>query len=186
MLPVRNLLFWALALVAGIIVLQLLQQRPNPQQQATPDEQELPDITAEHIHVVRTKSGTKTLETVADFLESYNGRGETYLTNPDVTLFTEQHPHWHIISDNATVFSNNDIHFQGHVVVTQLTEVPNVVVNTEFLSYSEVKQLITTDQPVQAVKGLQRANAVGMEVELDTIRPIIHLLSDVNLEYEPS
>lgn len=184
--PVRNLLIWLLSITAGVIFIQFIQQEPSEQQNDVSVADELPDARAENIHMVRVENGLKTIETLADHLESYDKRGESYLTNPDVTLFKLTQANWHIVSDTATVFTNNDIHFIGNVVVTQLNEVPAMILKTDFLSYSEVSQRIFSDQAVNAVKGLQRMNAIGMEVELDTINPIIHLLSDVNLEYEPS
>ncbi len=182
----RNLLLWITLIAVGLLVTFFLPDQQNNQPATTEGTKELPDATATNLHMVRVEDGQKTMETTADTLESFESKSETYLTNPDVLLFTLEVPSWNIVSRTATVFSNNEIHFIGDVIVTQLDQTPSMVINTDFLSYSEINQLIETDKPVTAVKGKQRMNAIGMRVNLDTIDPIIHLLSDVNLEYEPS
>ncbi|MEJ2044173.1 MAG: LPS export ABC transporter periplasmic protein LptC [Reinekea sp.] len=186
MKPVRNILLWIALIFVGVLILRFLPQEPADQPDTAQPLEEIPDITATGLHTTRIENGLKTIETTADSLASFEARGQTYLTNPHVRLFKKEVPNWNIVSDTATVYTNNDIDFKGNVVVTQLNQTPSVILTTDFIKYSEENQIIATDQPVQAIKGKQRANAIGMRVDLGTINPVIHLLSDVNLQYDPS
>ena len=116
----------------------------------------------------------------------YEERGENILTQPEVKLVEDGETNWTISSRHATVFSNDDIVFSEDVIAVNNRLSPPLIVATEFMKVTNKGELISTDVPVQIIQGKQTMNAVGMEVKLDTIEPVINLLSDVSFQYDPS
>jgi LPS export ABC transporter protein LptC len=105
---------------------------------------------------------------------------------PNVTLTEKSEDSWLITAKEALLHENEDIEFKHDVLISQLNSEPPLTITSDFMSVTKQGTLVKTDLPVQIVKGKQVTNAIGMEVKLDTIKPIINLLSDVNFEYDPS
>jgi LPS export ABC transporter protein LptC len=146
-----------------------------------------PDVYMTGMNLTRFNgTGQVEMKTEAESLAVYEADGVSLLAKPRVTLVTDSQDSWLITADEAQLFDNEDIEFKNSVVITQLNSTDPMMLTSEFLSVKNQGELVSTDLPVQIVKGSQVTNAIGMEVKLDTIKPIINLLSDVTFEYDPS
>ncbi len=146
-----------------------------------------PDVYITGMDLTRfDANGNVVMTTAAETLAIYEQTGESYLSNPLVTLAKDTVQTWQITSRNAVLYKNEDIDFINDVIVLQLDKEPATQMNTEFVKITNQGDLVLTDKPVQFIKGKQSIYAIGMEAKLDTIEPIIHLLSDVSFQYDPS
>lgn len=184
----RNVLVWIIVAVAiaGYFVIQPESTTDQLEAENTlPDDN--PDIFITGLDLTRFgPSGDIILKTLADTMAVYDERGESILTEPKVSLIENGEASWIISSQKATVFSNDDIEFTSDVVATNNQLQPPLVVETQYMKVTQKGELISTDVAVQIVQGKQTMSAVGMQVKLDTIEPVIQLLSDVSFQYDPS
>lgn len=146
-----------------------------------------PDVYITGMDLTRFNSnGEVAMKTVAASLAVYEEEGISLLSMPKVTLTENNEDRWLITAKEALLHDNEDIEFKHDVLILQLNGEPPLTITIDFMSVTNQGEFINTDLPVQIVKGKQVTNAIGMEVKLDTIKPIINLLSDVNFEYDPS
>lgn len=188
MLNLRNAVLWLV--IAGVAVwLISLKQSPTEQVASSlPNIPEnTPDIYIEGLDSSRMNSaGELVLTTQAHSLAVYEQENISLFEQPTVQLYQEQNPRWQITSQSAQLMAEDDIEFLRDVEVIQLNANTPISIFTDYLLVTEQGQRISTDQPVKILKGQQVTNAVGMEVKLDTIEPLINLLSDVSFIYDPA
>jgi len=187
---VKTAALWASIAVVLVVFFWLNQ---SPQQDQEDNENALilpdnpPDIYVTGMNLSRfDEQGNLVMTTLADSLAVYEGDGKSLLTNPDVILSSNSIESWRIQADDAVLYSNEDLEFLNNVRVLQLNSDPATQITSDYLKATQQGNFIETDKPVQIVKGKQSMNAIGMTVNLDTIEPVIHLLSDVSFIYDPS
>lgn len=147
---------------------------------------ETPDVYMTDMDLTRySADGVPTLKVLASTVATYNESGKSLLSAPVVTLLKDRENDWKITARNAVVYDNEDIEFFYDVIVTQLNTTPTSIVKSEYMKVTEQGNLVTTDKPVEITQGRQIVNAVGMNVNLGTIDPIIHLEDEVTFFYDP-
>lgn len=183
----RNAIF----IFIGIIIVAFWLLRPDSEPVSELSGTELPedspDVYITGLDLTRYDvNGIATMTTQAQTMAVYNERGQSVLTKPNVTLFDNSVDTWRITSNTAIVFDNDDVEFQSNVIAVQTTSNPPLIIASDSIRVQDKGTRIRSDLPVQILQGKQAIDAVGMEIELDTIKPIIHLLADVNFNYDPS
>ena len=184
----KNIILWA-ALSLSIMMFFWLNNKTETFDDfvdlALPDDP--PDVFITAMNLTRfDTNGNIAMTTEADTLAVYEASGESLLTNAKVILSNASVATWQITAEHAVLHKNEDIEFSNNVVTLQLNDTPSTQINTEYMMVTNNGKLVKTDKAVFITKGKQSINAIGMEVKLDTIEPIIHLLSDVSFKYDPS
>jgi LPS export ABC transporter protein LptC len=188
MLGKRNLSLWIIVAFSAVLFFWLNQSNETAQPVSEIElPADSPDVYITGLDLTRYNSdGKVVMTTKAETLSVFESTGLSYMTKPDVVIREQEIDTWRIKAKTATIFDNEDIEFSENVLVVQLTAAPPVIIASDSLKVTRKGQLISTDQAVQIVKGNHSTNAIGMEVKLDTIEPIIQLLSDVRFQYDPS
>ncbi|TCS37626.1 LPS export ABC transporter periplasmic protein LptC [Reinekea marinisedimentorum] len=182
----RKYLIVAVITIVGAAFIWLNSNRGPAVESALELPEEIPDVYMTDMDLTRySATGVPTLKVLASSVATYNDSGKSILTAPVVTLLKDQENDWKITARNAVVYDNEDIEFFTDVVVTQLNTTPASIVKSEYMKVTEQGNLVTTDKPVEITQGKQIINAVGMNVNLDTISPIIHLENEVTFFYDP-
>jgi LPS export ABC transporter protein LptC len=149
--------------------------------------EEIPDVYMTNMDLTRySATGEPTLKVLASTVATYNDSGTSLLTAPIVTLVKDHENDWRITAQKAVVYDNEDIEFFNDVIVTQLNTTPASIVKSEYMKVTEQGNLVTTEKPVEITQGKQIIDAIGMNVNLDTISPIIHLKNEVTFFYDPT
>lgn len=181
-------LLWAAALLLAVWLIDLSPGSEEPADTAAlalPED--APDVYITGLELTRYNAeGQPILQTAAESMSVYNAESESRLTEPTIYRLAQNIPTWKITSEQASLFGNDNIEFRRDVVVAQQNVNDPLIVTSEQMRYAQQQQWIETDQPVEVVQGNQRVTAVGMTVNLDTIEPVIQLLSDVDFYYDPS
>lgn len=177
-------------LLAGVATWLILQQPFGRQLESLPAialPADNPDIYIEGLTSTRlNNAGELVLTTEAKTLAVYEQDNISLFQQPIVELYRQQTARWQIRSSEGKLLRGDDIEFINQVEVIQLDATPPIRIYTDYLKVTDDGQRISTDRPVEILKGKQITNAVGMEVKLDTIEPLIKLLSDVSFRYEPA
>ena len=130
--------------------------------------------------------GQPIMKAKGDSLAVYNDEGKSNIVRPTVTLISNNLETWRVTSEKAIMSKNEDIEFINDVVAINLLSVPQTIVKSDYLKITKGGELIETDSPVSVTQGPQVLNAVGMEIKLDTVDPVIHLKAEGNFSYDPS
>lgn len=188
MVTLRNITLWLA--MAGVAIWLIFFNRPEPAPTALPSTnlpENSPDYYIEGLDLSRMDAnGELVLTNQSASLAVYEDQNISIFTAPTVELYQQQVARWQIKSVSAELLNNDDIEFSTSVSIVQLNSDIPVTIHTEFLKISEQGQRISTDQPVEIIKGQQVTHAVGMVVTLNSPEPTIHLLSDVSFIYDPS
>jgi LPS export ABC transporter protein LptC len=188
MLQGRRVLIWLVA-GAGLALFLFLgdpSSSSTPTEVATlPDDE--PDVYMTDMELTRfNEQGTIAMVTYADTMSVYNDTGLTRLTKPRVTLYENEDEQWRITANEANVYENEDIEFASNVIAVQTNDTPPLIIASEELTIRQSGTFITSDTAVQILQGRQTIDAIGMEVDLQSDEPVIHLLEEVSFSYDPT
>ncbi|WP_320826764.1 LPS export ABC transporter periplasmic protein LptC [Reinekea sp.] len=148
---------------------------------------DLPDIYVTGMVLNRyDDQGIINMTVNADTLAQYNISDQSLLGRVVVVLSQQGQTTWQVTADEATILANDDIEFRHNVVAVQASNEPATVLRTDAMKVSDQGQRMTSDLAVNIVKGGQTVDAIGMDVKLDDLEPVIELLSEVTFVYEPS
>ncbi|WP_320827402.1 LPS export ABC transporter periplasmic protein LptC [Reinekea sp.] len=146
-----------------------------------------PDIYVTGLALARyDEQGIEIMTVNANSLAVYNSIGQSLMSQPVVVLSQQGQTTWRVTADQAIILANDDIEFRHNVVAVQVSSVPATVVRSDVMQVSDQGKRIRSDLAVNIVKGGQTVDAIGMDVKLDTLEPVIELLSEVTFVYEPS
>lgn len=146
-----------------------------------------PDIYITEMDTTRfNKAGQPVMRAQGESLAVYNETGKSNIVRPIVTLLSNNIDTWRVTSEKAIISSNEDIEFITDVVAINLQSTPEAVIRTNYLIITRQGELIETELAVEITQGTQILNAVGMEIELNAVEPVIHLKSEVKFHYDPS
>jgi len=181
-----KLLLWLLIGLAGLFYMRFSADRVEP---VTASEIDLPadspDIYVTGMALTRyDDQGIRIMTVNADTLAVYNTIGQSLLGQPVVVLRQQGQTTWRVTADQATILANDDIEFRQNVVAVEVSSLPATVVTSDVMKVTDQGQRIRSDLAVNIVKGGQTADAIGMDVKLDALEPVIELLSEVNFVYE--
>jgi len=183
----RNVIVWVILAAAAVIYIWLNNDQDTNIDTTflfIPDDP--PDVFITGMDLTRYGAdGAPVLNAKAESLSVYKETKQSLMTRPIVVLSNPEEETWRVTAEKAVIHTNEDIEFISNVLSVQLNATPSVVVASDYMNVTNQGSLIETDKPVRIVKGKQVINAIGMEVKLDTIKPVIHLLSEVSFTYDP-
>lgn len=188
MIQSRRILIWLIA-GAGLALFLFYGDPSTPESELIASDlpEDQPDVFMTDMALTQfNEQGTIAMTTLAETMAVYNDSGLTTLTRPRVTLFENDRANWRITANLAKVFDNEDIQFTSNVLAVQTTDTPPIIIASEELTVRQSGTLITSESAVQILQGRQTVNAIGMEVNLQSDDPIIHLLEEVSFSYDPT
>lgn len=179
-------IFLAVATAALFVLLQPDLDIPNPSEGVLSLPADTPDIFVTGVNLTRfDRAGQLQLSLIGESLALYNDRDETFVNQPDVTLYNDQQANWRITSAVATLFGAEQALFEGDVVATELERSTTAQLFSEAMTINPTEQTLSSDVFVRLSQGPNTATAIGMTAKVDTMGSTIHLLSEVTFSYDP-
>ena len=184
----RKLFLWLLTGLAALFYIRYSTDRVEPDTASDITlPADSPDIYVTGMALSRyDDQGIRIMTVNADTLAVYNTTGQSLLGQPVVLLRPKDQNSWRVTAEQAIILANDNIEFKQNVVAEQVSSLPATVVRSDVMIISDQGQRISSDLEVNIVKGGQTVDAVGMDVKLNTLEPVIELLSEVTFVYEPS
>ncbi len=183
-----RLTLWLIIICAAVLYLWVNNHPGKSDSQVENAEIEnTPDLYITDMDLTRYSiDGIANMHTKADTFSYYEEEGEGLLSWPHVILIDDEIETWKIESRRAVIHDNEDIEFFTDVVAKKMDAVPILIVNSDYIKYSNSTNFISTQTPVEITQGKQVVNAIGMTVNLNQTEPVIDLLTEVTFSYEPS
>lgn len=187
----RHHLLLVTAIVAGAVFTWFASQdNDSTTQQVSAFElpEQTPNIYMTDIKLTRYNSlGQAEVYIESKDVAVYQSRGETLLSEPDITLLNQAKNDWKITANRAVLYDNDDVEFFTDVtMIEQTTALTATSLSSDYFFVTDSGQWVSTDRAVAVRQANNRSNAIGMTADLSTPSPIINLIDEVTFYYEPN
>ena len=179
----RESLFSLLLLAIALFLWQLLNKQEPDLATDNTGEQILPGYYLNNAELTRfNTNGTPQYTITAEKIEQ--DPNSNILTLTDINIEYHEKSQWLITADKAHLPGNREIiNFSGNVIATQNSSNENINFTSDTLNYDIERQLLTTQDSIQARKGSQLISAKGMLLDMQNEQ--VQLLSQVKIRFLP-
>lgn len=181
----RALLLAVAAAAALVTALWLWLDRDPAAPERPPDAPESPAYTVENFAAVTLNpQGRPDYRLEAPHMAHYRGQNALDLTEPYVLVFREEGAPWQLRAERGWVLEDEDrVYLHGRVTVHRPASAaePAVDLETREVVLQPRAKLAATDAALDATRGLERVQAVGLRADLASGQ--FELLKDVQGVY---
>jgi LPS export ABC transporter protein LptC len=159
------LLFFSLAGVTGVYLVNRTQTATQPEKAETPQSEAT--LSIKKVHHKATKNGLKQWDLTADTADYYKDKNEIRFHQIKVLFFLKNEESITLTADQSTLYTeSNDMHISGDIVAIS----ENGTLKTETLQYTDNQHIITGNMPVELSGETFKIDADSMVLHLDTKR----------------